>query len=41
MNSETFLANQQTYFSGSSKGFCDFGGPSYRFWAQCNAIDRL
>lgn len=35
MNSEKFLADQQTYFSGSYKGFCDFGGPCVYFHREC------
>ena len=35
MNSERLLANQQTYFSGSYKGFCEFGGPCVYFHHEC------
>ncbi len=35
MNSERFLADQQTYFSGSYKGFCEFGGPCVYFHHEC------
>jgi hypothetical protein len=35
MNSERFLADQRTYFSGSYKGFCDFGGPCVYFHREC------
>jgi hypothetical protein len=35
MNSERFLASQQTYFSGAYDQFCAFGGPCIYFHREC------
>jgi hypothetical protein len=35
MNSEKFLADPHTYFSGSYKQFCAFGGPCLYFHREC------